>query len=429
METGAGVGREPEAGRTADGGTGAGRESAPESDMKGRAESGARTYDVVLFGATGFVGELTAAYLAEHAPAECRWALAGRNTAGLTALRERLTARWPHCADLPLVVADAADPGSLRELAESTRVVATTVGPYVWYGDGLVGACAEAGTDYLDLTGEAEFVDLTYVRHDARARETGARIVHACGFDSVPHDLGVYFTVQQLPKDVPIRVDGFVRAGAAFSGGTFASALTALGRGPEILRAARERRLYEPRLVGRRARAPLGGPRFSRETGTWALPLPTLDPQVVARSAAALDRYGPDFRYRHYASVKTLPMALGGATAAGVGVAAAQLPAVRSWLMDRYRAGEGPSAERRSRSWFSVRFVGEGGGRRVFTEVSGGDPGYDETAKMLAESALSLAFDPLPKTAGQVTTAAAMGDALIDRLRAAGIRFRVAHRG
>ncbi|MEU4100857.1 saccharopine dehydrogenase NADP-binding domain-containing protein [Streptomyces tanashiensis] len=392
-------------------------------------ETGARPYDVVLFGATGFVGELTAEYLAEHAPAECRWALAGRSLGKLQALRARLAAGRPRLAGLPLVVADSADAGSLRELAESARVVATTVGPYVWYGEGLVAACAEAGTDYLDLTGESEFVDLMFVRHDARARETGARIVHACGFDSVPHDLGVYFTVRQLPEDVPLRVDGFVRAGATFSGGTFASALTAFGRGREILRAAHERRLHEPRLVGRRARAPLGGPRFSPQTGTWALPLPTLDPQVVARSAAALERYGPDFRYRHYASVKTLPMALGGAAVVGAGVAAAQLPPVRSWLMERYSAGQGPSVERRARSWFSVRFVGEGGGRRVFTEVSGGDPGYDETARMLAESALCLAFDPLPKTAGQVTTAVAMGDALTERLRAAGIRFRVAHRG
>ncbi|MFI9114883.1 saccharopine dehydrogenase family protein [Streptomyces venezuelae] len=439
MDTGAGVGdgtgAEPpaEEARAATAGAGTADAEAAAGASAGVAGEEAagevRPYDVVLFGATGFVGTLTAEYLAAHAPAGCRWALAGRNRAGLTALRERLAARWPHCAELPLVVADAADPGSLRELAESARVVATTVGPYVWYGDGLVAACAEAGTDYLDLTGEAEFVDLTYVRHDARARETGARIVHACGFDSVPHDLGAYFTVRQLPEGVPLRVDGFVRAGAQFSGGTFASALTAFGRGRQILRAAHERRLHEPRLVGRRARAPLGGPRFSRETGTWALPLPTLDPQVVARSAAAMERYGPDFRYRHYASVKTLPMALGGAAVVGASALAAQLPPVRGWLMGRYQAGEGPSAERRARSWFSVRFVGEGGGRRVFTEVSGGDPGYDETAKMLAESALCLAFDPLPKTAGQVTTAAAMGDALIARLTEAGLRFRVAHRG
>ncbi|MFE1345880.1 saccharopine dehydrogenase family protein [Streptomyces sp. NPDC058757] len=400
-------------------GAGAGRET-------GR-ETAERPYDVVLYGATGFVGELTAEYLAEHAPTGCRWALAGRSPAKLAALRDRLAAGRPHLADLPLLVADSGDPASLRALAGAARVVASTVGPYVWYGEGLVAACADAGTDYLDLTGEAEFVDLVYVRHDARARETGARIVHACGFDSVPHDLGVLFTVGQLPEGVPLRVDGFVRAGAVFSGGTFASALTAFGRGRQMLRAARERRLHAPRLVGRRARAPLGAPRFSTETGTWALPLPTLDPQVVARSAAALERYGPDFRYRHYASVKTLPMALGGTAALGAAVAAAQVPAARRWMMDRYEAGSGPSAERRARSWFTVRFVGEGGGRRVLTEVAGGDPGYDETAKMLAESALCLALDPLPKTAGQVTTAVAMGDALIARLRAAGLRFRVAH--
>ncbi|GGT11688.1 saccharopine dehydrogenase family protein [Streptomyces purpureus] len=385
-----------------------------------------RAYDVVLFGATGFVGELTARYLAEHAPEGCRWALAGRSRVKLEALRERLAARWPHCAELPLLCADADDAGSLRELALSARVVATTVGPYVWYGEGLVAACAEAGTDYVDLTGEAEFVDRMYVRYDALARETGARLVHAAGFDSVPHDLGVYFTVQQLPEDVPLRVDGFLRVGALFSGGTFASALTAMGRGRQMVRAAHERRLHEPRLVGRRARAVLGGPRFSVETGTWALPLPTLDPQVVARSAAALARYGPDFRYRHYASVKTLPMALGGVAVVGAGAALAQVPWARRWLMERYAPGQGPDEERRGRSWFSLRLVGEGGGRRVFTEVSGGDPGYDETAKMLAESALALAFDALPKTSGQVTTAVAMGDALLGRLRAAGIRFRVA---
>ncbi|MCX4680046.1 saccharopine dehydrogenase NADP-binding domain-containing protein [Streptomyces sp. NBC_01433] len=390
-------------------------------------QSGAkRPYDVVLFGATGFVGVLTAEYLAANAPVDCRWALAGRDRAKLERLRERLTAIEPRCAELPLVQADADDAEALRALAESARVVATTVGPYVWYGEKLVAACAEAGTDYVDLTGEAEFIDRMYLEHDARARETGARVVHACGFDSVPHDLGVYFTVQQLPRDVPLVIDGFVRSNAVFSGGTFASALTAMGRGPQMLQAAKERRLHEPRLVGRRVRAPLGTPHFSGATGTWALPLPTVDPRIIGRSARALERYGPDFQYRHFASVKHLPVAIGSTAALGALVAAAQLPSVREWLMSRYEPGEGPDAERRKRSWFTVRFVGEGGGRRVFTEVSGGDPGYGETAKMLAESALCLALDELPATSGQVTTAVAMGDALLERLRAAGLGFRVA---
>ncbi|MFE9016071.1 saccharopine dehydrogenase family protein [Streptomyces cyaneofuscatus] len=391
-----------------------------------RQNGAARPLDVVLFGATGFVGVLTAEYLAAHAPEGLRWGLAGRSRAKLERLRERLAAIEPGCAGLPLLETDADDEDALRELAESARVVATTVGPYILYGEKLVAACAEAGTDYLDLTGEAEFIDRTYVRHDARARETGARIVHACGFDSVPHDLGAYFTVKQLPEGVPLTVDGFVRSNAVFSGGTFASALTAMGRGPQMLLAARERRLHEPRQVGRRVRTPAGHPHFNGATGTWALPLPTVDPAVVGRSARALERYGPDFRYRHFASVKTLPMALGGPAAVGALVAAAQVGPVRDWLMGRYEAGQGPDAERRRRSWFSVRFVGEGGGRQVFTEVSGGDPGYDETAKILAESALCLALDKLPETSGQVTTATAMGDALLERLTAAGLRFRVA---
>ncbi|MFJ7270048.1 saccharopine dehydrogenase family protein [Streptomyces sp. NPDC099050] len=385
-----------------------------------------REYDLVLFGATGFVGALTAEYLAAHAPADCRWALAGRDLAKLERLRERLTALDPRCADLPLLRADARDAAATRELAASTRVLATTVGPYVWYGAPLVAACAAAGTDYLDLTGEPEFVDRMYVEHDARARESGARIVHACGFDSIPADLGAYFTVGQLPAGVPLTVDAFVRSNALFSGGTFTTVLTALGRGPQNLSAARARRMHEPRLLGRRVRVPVGAPRFSRETGTWALPLPVLDVQVVARSAAALERYGPDFRYRHYASVRHLPVAVGGTAAIGGVAALAQIPPVRQWLADRWEPGQGPDAERRARSWFSVRFVGEGGGRRVFTEVSGGDPGYGETAKMLAESALCLAYDALPERSGQLTTAVAMGDALLDRLRHAGIRFRVA---
>ncbi|MEV4330899.1 saccharopine dehydrogenase NADP-binding domain-containing protein [Streptomyces sp. NPDC049597] len=390
----------------------------------GRAQ---RPYDIVLYGATGFVGQLTAEYLARNAPAGCRWAIAGRSRAKLERLRERLAVIEPSCADLPLVEADADAPRALREMAASARVVATTVGPYVLYGEPLVAACADAGTDYADLTGEPEFVDAMFVRHDARARETGARLVHACGFDSVPHDLGAFFTVRQLPEGVPLTVDGFVSSHAMFSGGTMASALTAMARGRETLRAARERRLHEPRLVGRRARAPLGAPHFNRETGTWALPLPTIDRQIVARSARALERYGPDFRYRHYAAVKTLPMALAGPAAVGAGFALAQLPAARQALMRRYAPGDGPSAERRAESWFSIRFVGEGGGRRVFTEVTGGDPGYDETAKILAESAMSLVSDALPRTSGQVTPVVAMGEALLKRLEGAGIRFRVAH--
>ena len=379
-----------------------------------------RQFDIVVFGATGFTGALTAEYLAKHAPRSTRWALAGRNAEKLAAVGERLGRD-----DLPVLHADVEDANSVNELARSTRVVITTVGPYIKYGEPLVAACAEAGTDYLDLTGEPEFVDLMYVRHHARAAESGARLIHACGFDSIPHDLGTYFTVQQLPEDVPIEVEGFVRVGGDFSGGTFASAVTAFSRVREMRSAAAERRKREPTPDGRRVRAGRPRPRYERSIGAWALPAPTIDPQIILRSARALDRYGPDFRYGHYFAIKRLPVAVGAVGGLTALFAASQIPPARKWLLSRRPSGAGPSPEQRAEHWFNVRFVGRGGGDEVTTEVSGGDPGYDETAKMLAESALSLAHDDLPATAGQVTTAIAMGDSLISRLTRAGMRFEV----
>ena len=382
-----------------------------------------RPHDVVLFGATGFTGALTAEYLAENAPAETRWALAGRNRAKLESLRARLAADHPACAELALLHADVAEPGSLREVAAGARVVITTVGPYIEYGEPLVAACAEAGTDYVDLTGEPEFVDLMYVRHHARATETGARLVHACGFDSIPHDLGAQFTVQQLPEGVPLQVEGFVRAGGTPSGGTFHSAVIGFSRWRNLAKVSRERRRLEPRLEGRKVHAIGHRPRYERSLRAWALPLPTIDPQIVRRSARALERYGPEFSYGHYLALKRLPVAVGlvGGTAGLFTLA--QIPPARSWLLKRRQPGEGPTPDQRAKGWFKVRFIGSGGGERVVTEVAGGDPGYGETSKMLAEAALCLAHDDLPATAGQVTTAAAMGDPLRARLEAAGISF------
>jgi short subunit dehydrogenase-like uncharacterized protein len=375
-----------------------------------------RPYDIVLLGATGFTGALTAGYLAKHAPAELRWALAGRNRAKLEAVRADVG------IDVEIVLADVDAPETLRALAASTRIVVTTVGPYIRYGEPLVAACAEAGTDYLDLTGEPEFVDRMYVAYHDQAVRTGARIIHSCGFDSIPHDLGVQYTVEQLPERVPIQVEGLVRAGGVLSGGTFHTALNAFSRGRQNLDAHRARRRAQPRPDGRSARAVTG--RIHRSHGFWAVPLPTIDPQVVAHSAALLGSYGPDFRYSHYAAVRRLPMVAGGIAGVGLLVVAAQIPPARNALLRRIKAGDGPTPERRAKSWFKVRFVGSGGGRRVITEVAGGDPGYDETAKMLGESALSLALDDLPQTSGQTTTAAALGPALRKRLIAAGLTFR-----
>jgi short subunit dehydrogenase-like uncharacterized protein len=378
-----------------------------------------REHDIVLFGCTGFTGALTAEYLAANAPESTRWALAGRNVDKLERLRERLG------VDVPVLKADVGDEKSITDVAASTRVVITTVGPYISYGEPLVKACAEHGTDYTDLTGEPEFVDRMFVKHHAQAEQSGARIIHACGFDSIPHDLGARFTVEQLPEGVPLTVRGYVQAGGQFSGGTFASALTGFSRVRANIEAAKERKRVEHHANGRVIKGERGRPRHDEHIGAYVLPFPSIDPQIVLRSARALERYGPEFTYGHYIAVKKLPQAI----ALPIGVAgvfvAAQIPPARRFLQKRVPQGTGPSEERRAKSWFKVHFHGEGGGKRVVCEVSGGDPGYGETSKMLAESALCLANDDLPQTAGQVTTAQAMGAALTDRLQRAGIEFTV----
>lgn len=385
---------------------------------------GSRTYDVVVFGATGFTGGLTAAELARRAPAGCRWAIAGRSRRRLEGVRAGLAADDPSLADLPVIVADVDDPGSMRDLAASTRVLITTVGPYLRYGDPVVAACAAEGTDYLDLTGEAEFVDRTWLSHHVTAEGTGARLVHAAGFDSIPHDLGVRYTVGHLPSDAPLTVHGYVKAVGAFSGGSLASAMGFLGRIGAGRRTAAERLHVEgpPGRPTTLVRGPM------QEAGAWSLPFPSVDAQIVLRSSAALG-YGTGFTYSHNFVVGPLPMvplALFGVATVGL---LAQVPPLRDGVARLVPPGSGPSEKVRARNHFDVRFVGTGGGRRVVAHVTGGDPGYTETSKMLAESALCLAYDELPEVVGQTTTAIAMGEALTGRLRAAGIGFEVLDEG
>ncbi|MDT9594124.1 saccharopine dehydrogenase NADP-binding domain-containing protein [Nocardioides zeae] len=382
-----------------------------------------RELDLVLFGATGFTGRLTAAYLARHAPGDLRWALAGRNADRLAEVRDGLPTGAAPAPEV--VVADATDEPSLEALAARTRLVVTTVGPFLRHGEALVQACAAAGTDYVDSTGEPEFVDGVWLRHHAAAEASGARIVHACGFDSIPHDLGVRFAVGHLPDDVPITARGVVRAAAVSSSGTLHSALEQFSRARSMGATHKERRAAEGRPQGRRVRGVAGKPHRDRDLGYWLLPLPTIDPMIVVRSAAADPAYGPDFRYSHYAGTKTLRYAAGGAVAVGGLALAAQVGPVRRALLGRFGSGQGPDERRRERSWFTVDVVAEGGGRTVHARVSGGDPGYTETAKMLAESALCLLLDDNPPTAGMVTTAQAMGEHLTDRLQRAGITFEV----
>ena len=285
----------------------------------------------------------------------------------------------------------------------------TTVGPYLLYGEPLVAACAEAGTDYVDLTGEPEFVDQMYLEHHETALASGARIVHACGFDSIPHDLGAWFTVQQLGSSEPITLRGVVRSNATFSGGTFHSAITAMSRAKQMRDAMVAR--AQGRAPPRRPHVPCGVRQAAPRCRPGLLAVAAADDRPVrgrpVGGRPAVVR--ADFRYSHYAGLKTLRYTAGAVVAVSTLAVSAQIPPVRNFLKGRVKQGEGPSEERRDKAWFTVDFVGESAGMTVHTRVSGGDPGYTDTAKMLAESALCLALDDNPQTAGQVTTASGHG--------------------
>ncbi len=385
-----------------------------------------RPYDLVLFGATGFAGGLTARYLARHAPASIRWALAGRNRARLEAVRAELDGLRGEGVPSPeLLRADVVDANAMRALAMASRVVATTVGPFGLHGEPLVAACALAGTDYVDLTGEPGFVDRMWLAHHERARRSGARLVHCCGFESIPPDLGTYFTVKHLPEGVPLSVDCFVRLRLRFSGGSYRTAIHSFAGAGETLRAAWRRRRLEQRPAGRKIRSTPSLPRHDPALGGWVVPFPTIDGRIVCRSAAALGRYGLDFGYGHHIVAEHLGSIAVASGGLALGSIAAQLPPTRELLLRAKSPGEGPSEEARARGWFELTFVGEGGGKRVVTKVCGGDPGYTKTAKFLAESGLCLAFDDLAPTSGQVTPVQAMGDALLERLQRTGTEFRV----
>lgn len=402
----------------------------------------AREHDLVLYGASGFVGALLAQYLAVHAPPGARIALAGRSKDKLEAVRGEL----PGAArDWPLVVADSSDPAALADMAASATAVATTVGPYARYGLPVVEACARAGTHYADLTGEVLFAREAIDRFDAVARESGARIVHSCGYDSIPSDLAVLLLHDRATAEGAgglREVQLVATARGGISGGTIDSMrgqLEQVARDPKLRRIAGHPHALSPDRAAEPAPAQPRdvGPPSRTPDGRWTAPfvMAPYNTRIVRRSNALQDwAYGSAMRYGEVMGCGRGP--LGAATAAGVtaglaGFVAAFSAAPTRRLLDRVlpAPGSGPSAQTREKGWFrSVVDATTATGRRYRATVAGpGDPGYAATAVMLGESGLALALDGdrLPTRAGSLTPATALGGVLVDRLRAAGHTYEV----
>ncbi|UWR26499.1 saccharopine dehydrogenase NADP-binding domain-containing protein [Sulfitobacter sp. S223] len=380
-------------------------------------------FDIIIYGATGFTGRLVAEYM--HATYPDRpWAMAGRSATKLAAVRDEMGLP----ADTPLIEADASDPASLDAMVARARVIITTVGPYLLHGEPLVAACAKSGTDYVDLSGEPPFMWNMIEKYNDTAKESGARIVHSCGFDSIPFDMGVYFLQQEAQKrfGAPIKdVKGRVRGmKGTFSGGTAAS-------GKETMKLAMSDPETMKRLVSSFALTPgFEGPKQpygnkpyeDSEFGMWVAPfvMASINTKNVHRSNMLMGHpYGTDFTYEEM--IFTGKGEKGEAIANGI---------AKSNPMgdDDIKPGEGPSKEERDNGSYDLMFTGtSASGERLTVGVKGDrDPGYGSTSKMLTEAAICLIEEAADAPGGVLTAAPVFGAAIIDRLTAnAGLTFEV----
>lgn len=399
------------------------------------------THDIVIFGATSFVGRLTCAYLAERYGDTLNWAMAGRSRTRLEAVRDALG------ADVPCIVADAGNAESLAALCAQAKVVVSTVGPYALYGEPLVRACAESGTDYCDLTGEVQWIRRMIQRYEATATQNGARIVHCCGFDSVPSDLGVHFLQREAMQRfgapcsrVKLRIKAMR---GAFSGGTVASMVNVakeVRADPALRHELADPYSICPEGYRPNVRQPNAkGAAYDADARSWLAPfvMASINTRVVQRSNALSDQaYGADFRYdeammmgrgtRGRLRAYGLVAGLGGFM---VGVALAPTRA----LLERFvlpSPGEGPSPESQEKGFYDLRFFGEtAAGERLAAKVVGDrDPGYGSTSRMLGEAGVCLARDiaEADRAGGFWTPATIFGDRLVERLETnAGLHFEI----
>jgi short subunit dehydrogenase-like uncharacterized protein len=402
-----------------------------------------REFDVIVWGASGFTGELVVEYLARAygVGGELNWAIAGRNLDKLEQVRDNYLPQNQR-EHLPILIADSSDPASLARLVARTRVVCTTVGPYSKYGTPLVAACAEAGTDYCDLTGEVQWMARVIPDYQGMAEASGARIVQPCGFDSIPFDMGTWYLQQAMLErhGVPAcQVKGRVgRNRGAASGGTIASIMNLMEEAkhdPSIRRlVANPYALYPPGIPAGQDGRDQSNARFDPDFNQWTSPfiMAVVNTRVVRRSNALLGfPWGKDFRYDEAVLNRSRLEAIRNAIASGVGMAALAIGPTRK-LAQRFlpAPGEGPSRKQREAGYYELFFHGVHPSDRdkdMRVKVTGDmDPGYGSTAKMLGESAVCLAKDKLGVGGGFWTPASALGEQLHKRLvEKAGLTFEV----
>jgi short subunit dehydrogenase-like uncharacterized protein len=364
-------------------------------------------YTITVFGASGFTGRLIVARISSLVyDKPLKWAIAGRSKDKLEDLAGELEGLKPE-----IILADFYDEESLLKMTDKTRILINVVGPYDIYGDCVIEACLTSGTHYLDITGEPAFFHRVFQKYHQQAKKKGICIINAAGFDSIPADFGAWLTARNIEKSGQVLVQAFLKTNARFSSGTWRTAIHAT-----------HQRLNRPKPSGTTEKRHSKRPRLhkSKLTQRWAVPMPVLDHHVVKRTAKSMpEDYGTDFRYEHYLSISSLWKVIRLVIPLFFFALIIKSNTMKRWLESRFPQGEGPDEEARARSFFEIRFYGTNGRDTVLTTIAGGDPGYDETSKMVVEAAFemlnNLRSGVLPS--GVCTPVQALGDPMVIRLR------------
>jgi len=367
-----------------------------------------KKYDLVVYGASGFTGQLICEYLSTHKDTlNLDWAIAGRNTDKLDLLSTQLSYENKK---IDVLYSDSFDKISLDSVCSQSRLIISTVGPYAIYGENLIVSCINNNTHYLDLTGEPHFVHEISKKYAQKAYDNNVAIVHSCGFESIPPDIGVYSAINQL-NEPNADVSYFFESNGNISGGTWASFINSLSSPQPIISSSSKKKVRRKKIF------------FHKEFKRWALFFPVIDKYIVRKTAKSFSNYGENFSFSEYMlfkSGKKLIMILIGIFIVSI-ISKSKL--IKKWLLSLKPSGSGPSKEERAKNWFVSKIIAKGKRASVITTIKGGDPGYGDTSKFISEMALCVLTqgDQLLKNKGILTPVECTGDLLVDRLKNAGI--------
>jgi len=367
-----------------------------------------KKYDLVVYGASGFTGQLICEYLSTHKDAlDLNWAIAGRNAEKLETISEQFSKEEKK---IDILYGDSFDKPSLDNITSQSKLIITTVGPYDIYGEKLVASCIDNQTYYLDLTGEPHFVHKIKEKYAQKAYDSNVAVIHSCGFESIPPDIAVYSAINLL-NEPNADVSYFFESNGDISGGTWASFINSLSSPSPIGSKQSKSKSRKKKLF------------FHKEFKRWALFFPVIDKYIVQKTAKNFSQYGEDFSFSEYMLFKSWKKR----TFIMIGIFIVSIisksKVIKKWLLSLKPSGSGPTKNQRAKNWFIAKVIAKGQKGSVMTTIKGGDPGYGDTSKFISEMALCLLTqeDQLLENKGILTPVECTGDLLLDRLKGAGI--------